>query len=848
MNPSPARRLQVFVLIAALLLQILTPFAPAEQATGVPQLLNYQGRVTVGGVNHQGTGWFKFSLVDGGVNQNRMATAKVAVDGSGALSGVEVLDGGRGYVTPPAVIIEGTGTGAEVDAILEDGQVSEFDVRENGSGYSSVTPTTARIAAPPVNLVPTTFWSNDGTAANGMEPERAVARTVTKGLYSVLLGDADMQPLTPQVFANPDVRLRVWFSAAEAGPFTLLTPDQRIAAVGYALMAEDVKDGAITSAKLAANAVTLAQLSPELRQTLASLQAWQATQLPVITSALTADASVEFPFAYQIIASGSPLSYAATGLPAGWSVNGTTGLVTGTPAAAGTIIFNVTATNVAGPSVVKTVTVSVAGAVYVDFTTGLDGNAGTPVAPVKTIGQGLAVAHSGPARRPVFVSSAAQAINATLTLPDGARLKGGFDRAAGWTRTAPRTPLNLFGGAPPAAGATLAVVRASGLTQPVLMDGFALDASLAPTSTASSSAGVFVQNCTNVTISNNSLNPGQGGAGGAGLAGSAGVPGPAGGDGGAVVLNAYLGSEGYYFVAGGEGSGGHRVGSFSDYDGGGGGRGAWRATLPGDDPYLIAAHDGGDGGGSEGGDGANGAGDGSPNAPSGGTGGIGGNGSFGAHAAAPVANVLSLTSQGLNPRSGAAGTFGSDGSAGGGGGGGGRVNAGNFQETAAWRGGCGGGGGAGGGRGYGGAGGQGGGGSFGVVVVNSGVSVTGCLISTLNGGHGGVGGNGGAGGTGGAGGAGFITPASNGSNSGNGGNGGAGGNGGGGGGGAGGPGGPTIGIIAGAGSTLTESGNTFTLGQTGFPGQGGLRGGSTTSRAPSGLAGPRQNVLTGVVP
>lgn len=110
----------------------------------------------------------------------------------------------------------------------------------------------------------TTFWSNDGTSTGGSQPAAAVSLTVQGGLYSLLLGDAtvpNMTVLTPGVFNNNDVRLRVWFSDGPNG-WQQLTPDQRVAAVGYALMAEDVKDGAVTSAKLAAGAVTSAKLAP----------------------------------------------------------------------------------------------------------------------------------------------------------------------------------------------------------------------------------------------------------------------------------------------------------------------------------------------------------------------------------------------------------------------------------------------------------------------------------------------------------------------------------------------------------------------------------------------------------
>lgn len=98
-----------------------------------------------------------------------------------------------------------------------------------------------------------TFWSNDGTSVNGGQPTAAVSIAVSSGLYSVLLGDTalvNMTAVPATVFANPDVHLRVWFSDAVNG-FQQMTPDQKIAAVGYAMMANTVPDGSITAAKLA---------------------------------------------------------------------------------------------------------------------------------------------------------------------------------------------------------------------------------------------------------------------------------------------------------------------------------------------------------------------------------------------------------------------------------------------------------------------------------------------------------------------------------------------------------------------------------------------------------------------
>ena len=141
--------------ITALLVMFLAPSAPAQ----VPQLINYQGRVAVGTTNFNGTGQFKFALV-------------------------------------------------------------------NAAGTTS-------------------YWSNNGSSVAGSQPTAAVSLTVTKGLYSVLLGDtslANMTAIPNSVFANADVRLRVWFNDGTNGS-QLLSPDQRIAAVGYALMAARLQPG-----------------------------------------------------------------------------------------------------------------------------------------------------------------------------------------------------------------------------------------------------------------------------------------------------------------------------------------------------------------------------------------------------------------------------------------------------------------------------------------------------------------------------------------------------------------------------------------------------------------------------
>jgi N-acetylneuraminic acid mutarotase len=97
-----------------------------------------------------------------------------------------------------------------------------------------------------------TYWSNSEDSNGDGQPDDALSVAVNRGLYSVALGDttlAHMAPLPATVFSNSSVFLRVWFNDGVAG-FQHLLPDQLIAAVGYALMAANVADGAISRAKL----------------------------------------------------------------------------------------------------------------------------------------------------------------------------------------------------------------------------------------------------------------------------------------------------------------------------------------------------------------------------------------------------------------------------------------------------------------------------------------------------------------------------------------------------------------------------------------------------------------------
>jgi hypothetical protein len=69
---------------------------------------------------------------------------------------------------------------------------------------------------------------------------------------------------------------------------------------------------------------------------------------PVITSSTVVTGMLSQAFSYQIVATGSPTNYDATGLPSGLSINRSSGLISGTPANAGTNSVALSATGAGG--------------------------------------------------------------------------------------------------------------------------------------------------------------------------------------------------------------------------------------------------------------------------------------------------------------------------------------------------------------------------------------------------------------------------------------------------------------------------------------------------------------------
>ncbi len=420
--------------------------------------------------------------------------------------------------------------------------------------------------------------------------------------------------------------------------------------------------------------------------------------------------------------------------------------------------------------------------IYVSDSTGNDAYEGTRARPLKTIQAGINAALA--ANSDVYAS--AGIYNESVTLAKGVSIYGGFDPSS-WVRDsfkAPDTPAYttaIQGGA--------IAIDGTGITDTAI-DGLTIT-SAAATLAGEGSCGIRLLSST-VDIRNCIITAGNGAPGRDGAGGTNGRTGAGGGNGedGDCDKNIHAhGGGGGSSGAGGAGGDGGR-GGYGDANGYNGGPGTGTGGYGGNGGQSHSTI--------------------TPFGDSGLSGGAGTNGSNGTHGAGgssgAIVGTIWVSDPGIN------GTDGQDGSGGGGGGGGGGQP---YFLSIPGTGSGGGGGGEGGSRGTHGEGGSGGGGSFGILLIDSLVTIG---NSTITGGNGGRGGNGGAGGNGAAGGSGGTGPHVCTTEVGGGGNGGAGGHGGSGGHGGGGAGGPSYGIYK-SGSSLAIV--TVTMVKAGSPGSGG---------------------------
>jgi hypothetical protein len=110
----------------------------------------------------------------------------------------------------------------------------------------------------------TTLWSHDNSSVGGAMPNTAISLPVTNGLFQVGLGDTTVPGAQSQIPAsamnNTGVRLRIWFSDGVSVPAVIA--EHALTSTGYALLAQTIPNGSVTSAKIASGAVVAANIAP----------------------------------------------------------------------------------------------------------------------------------------------------------------------------------------------------------------------------------------------------------------------------------------------------------------------------------------------------------------------------------------------------------------------------------------------------------------------------------------------------------------------------------------------------------------------------------------------------------
>ena len=391
--------------------------------------------------------------------------------------------------------------------------------------------------------------------------------------------------------------------------------------------------------------------------------------------------------------------------------------------------------------------------VYVSAALGNDANTGTSALPVATLGQALTMV--GGSRMTIWMAGGSYNHASIVNVPNGLTVEGGFAVAGSiWTKSTTQITAITFSGVETTSGVRHRIAfKADAVSGWQLKDLSIITTSITgtdPSNRGSSNYGVWVNNCTNYTISRCDITVGNASAGGNGTVGSNGTNGNNGSQGGSGSCDGnYTCCFGSESAPGGNGGGGGQgaVGTAA---------GATNSSTTNNNPGSSGTGRNGGGGGAGG---KGGGFSGGNNAVAGSSG--GGSASLGTNNG--VGNSGAEGTTGGDGTNGAAGAVGSNGNTGTNGPAGSNAGiyfvpgsqAGTGTDGTGGQGGAGGGGGGGGGQGaIGGTGGFGGGAVFGIYTTSStiGADITQNSYSLGLAGNGGIGGSGGVGGAGGAGG------------------------------------------------------------------------------------------------
>ncbi|HWZ94317.1 MAG TPA: glycoside hydrolase family 88 protein [Opitutaceae bacterium] len=189
------------------------------------------------------------------------------------------------------------------------------------------------------------------TTLNAMAYETGMTDSaVTPGLYNINVPQVATPTFTPPAGTYTSAQL-VTITSATSGASIAYTTDGSTPTEsgGTVTHGTALSNGGSVSISTSTTLNAMAYKTGMTDSTVFSAHyAINSLQAPVISSPDTASGTVGVPFSYQIIASNSPTSYGATGLPTGFSVDTSTGLISGTPGAPGISSVTLSATNAGG--------------------------------------------------------------------------------------------------------------------------------------------------------------------------------------------------------------------------------------------------------------------------------------------------------------------------------------------------------------------------------------------------------------------------------------------------------------------------------------------------------------------
>ena len=197
-------------------------------------------------------------------------------------------------------------------------------------------------------VVTVTYGTSDGTAKAGID------YTATGGTLLWADGDA-----TPKIFTVPIIDRQITGTGSVFFNAVLSQPTGGAVLAGTSDTSQSAVVTIVENDTPTPTPTPTPSVSPTPTPTPTPIPT--PATAPVVSSSAMASGQVGVAFSYQIVATGSPTAYSATGLPAGLSLNGVSGLVSGTPTVAGSFTAVLSAANAAGGAS-ESVTFSIAAA------------------------------------------------------------------------------------------------------------------------------------------------------------------------------------------------------------------------------------------------------------------------------------------------------------------------------------------------------------------------------------------------------------------------------------------------------------------------------------------------------